>query len=152
MSSHTADPSLLVERVIDAVSRWPGVTVHDHRYGGREFRLGTHEVGHVHYGGLVDIAFPRAVRDALVNAGRTGAHHVMPDSGWTSFRVRADPDVQAGVDLLRLAYVYHALSLARTDAGRTALDALDVDAELDALDVPHAARERFAQVRERAGV
>jgi hypothetical protein len=151
MSTEAIDPASRIEAIIEAVDRWPGVTVHDHRFGGREFRLGTRELGHVHYAGVVDMAFPRAVRDALVEAGRTGTHHVLPDSAWTTFRVRDDRDVDAVLDLLRASYVYHALGVARTPKGHTALDAMDIDAELDALDLPRAARERFDLARERAG-
>ena len=30
------------------VAAWPGVSVHPHRFGGREFRFGTAEIGHTH--------------------------------------------------------------------------------------------------------
>lgn len=151
MSTHATDPSFLIESVIEAVSRWPGIEVRDHRYGGREFRLGDHEVGHVHYGGLVDVAYPRTIRDALVKAGRTGEDQGMTDSTWTSYTVRADADVRAATDLLRLAYLYHAFRLANHDVGRDALDGLDLDAELDGLDLPYDARSRVEQARQRAG-
>ena len=46
------------------VSAWPNVSIHPHRFGGREFRFGNVEVGHVHNGGIVDIPLLRSVRDA----------------------------------------------------------------------------------------
>ena len=33
------------------VSTWPSISVHPHRFGGREFRFGSAAVGHVHTGG-----------------------------------------------------------------------------------------------------
>jgi hypothetical protein len=38
-------------------------------FGGREFLLGTAEVGHMHTGGIVDLPFPRSFRDALLAEG-----------------------------------------------------------------------------------
>ncbi|MFC6837473.1 luciferase domain-containing protein [Halomarina ordinaria] len=151
MSIHTnVDSSSRIEAVVDAVSRWSGVTVAPHRYGGREFGFGSREVGHVHYTGLVDIAFPKVLHDALVDARWTEAHHVVPHSSWTTFRVRSDEDIERALNLLRLSYLYNALSLSRTEEGRRALDAVDLDAELDRIDPPRAVRERFGALREHA--
>ena len=58
-----------LKRLEQEVSRWPNTSVHPHRYGGREFRFGSAEVGHIHNGGVVDIPFPRPVRDALLADG-----------------------------------------------------------------------------------
>ena len=33
---------------------WPGVTVHDHRFGGMEFRVNGREMGHLHGDELAD--------------------------------------------------------------------------------------------------
>jgi len=63
-----------VNRFEEVVSAWPGVSVHPHRFGGREFRIGNAEVGHVHTGGIVDIPFPRLVRDALLEKGLAEQH------------------------------------------------------------------------------
>jgi len=49
----------------EEVSGWPNISVHPHRFSAREFRFGKAEVGHVHMGGIVDIPFPRPIRDAL---------------------------------------------------------------------------------------
>jgi Luciferase len=57
---------------------WPEVEQAPHRFGGVEFRLGTRELGHIHGDALVDVPFPRRVRDELVAAGRARAHHVLP--------------------------------------------------------------------------
>jgi luciferase-like monooxygenase len=52
-----------------AAASWPQISVFPHRFGGREFRFANAEVGHVHDGGIVDIPFPRSVRDALLAEG-----------------------------------------------------------------------------------
>jgi hypothetical protein len=54
------------------VSAWSSISIHPHRFGGREFRFGHAEVGHVHTGGIVDISFPRSIHDALLAEGPAG--------------------------------------------------------------------------------
>lgn len=66
------------------VSTWPSTSVHPHRFGGREFRFGSAAVGHVHTGGIVDIPFPRPVRDALLADGLAEEHHWIPKVGLLS--------------------------------------------------------------------
>ena len=96
----------------DVVGSWPRITVHSHRFGGREFRFANAEVGHVHYGGVVDIPFPRPVRDALLAEGLAEEHRWVPNSGWVTFRVRSEVDLQHAVWLLRLSYLRYALKSA----------------------------------------
>ena len=144
----------IARRVEAAAAEWPGVTVHDHRFGGREFRLGTREVGHLHGDRQADIAYPRPVRDAVVGAELAGPHHLFPDSGWVTYRVdgmagQATEADSAGriVDLLRLSYLVHAAALARR-GDHPELESIDVTAELERLglasDVTAAARARIA--------
>ena len=90
--------------VQDEVAGWPGVTAVPHRFGGVEFRLGRVELGHIHGDYLADLPFPRAVRDELVAAGRAGPHHVLPESGWVSRRIRSPGEVGEVVALFRLNY------------------------------------------------
>lgn len=113
---------------------WPGVTVHDHRFGGREFRLGSREVGHLHGDRQADIAYPRPVRDAIVSADLAGPHHLFPDSGWITYRVRGPGSADRIVDLLRLSYLVHAAALRRRDDSPE-LESLDPVVELETLDV-----------------
>jgi len=87
-----------------AVLEWPGVSAHPHRFGGTEYRLGTREIGHLHGDALADLPFPTRVRQALVAAGRAEPHHVLPDSGWVSFYLRAPGDVDKAIQLFREAY------------------------------------------------
>jgi len=91
-------------RIEDIVLTWPGVAAQPHRFGGTEFNLGKREVGHIHGDHLLDIAFPKRVRDELVAAGLAQPHHVLPNSGWVSFYLRKEGDVEQAVALLRRSY------------------------------------------------
>jgi len=101
-----------LRKLEDEVSAWPNVSVHPHRFGGREFRLGSAEVGHIHTGGIVDIPFPRAVRNALLAAGLAEQHDWVPNSGWTTFRIRSEKDLSHALWLMRLSYLRYALKTA----------------------------------------
>lgn len=91
------------------VTTWAGISVHPHRFGGREFRFGDAEVGHIHAGGILDIPFPRAVRDVLLDEGLAEEHHWVPNSGWITYHVRSDENVQHALWLARLSYLRYAL-------------------------------------------
>jgi hypothetical protein len=90
--------------IVDEVGGWPGVRVAPHRFGGIEFRVAGHEIGHLHGERLADLPFPVHVRRELVESGRALPHHVLPDSGWVSYRIRGPADVDAALDLFRLNY------------------------------------------------
>jgi luciferase-like monooxygenase len=99
------------------VSAWPHVSTHAHRFGGREFRFGRAEVGHIHRGGVVDIPFPRAVHDVLVADGLAEEHRWVPDSGWITFRIRRQEDLKHALWLMRLSYLRYALKGASDPGG-----------------------------------
>ena len=101
-----------LKRLEEEVSAWPQISVHAHRFGGREFRFGSAEVGHVHQGGMVDIPFPRSVRDALLAEGLAEEHRWVPNSGWITFHVRSEEDFKHAVWLLRLSYLRYAMKAA----------------------------------------
>jgi luciferase-like monooxygenase len=94
----------IYDRLAAEVSSWNGVTVHPHRFGGVEFRVGRRELGHVHRNGLVDLPFPVRVRERLVAEGTAEPHHVLPDSGWVSVRMRSEADVSRAIELFRMNY------------------------------------------------
>lgn len=83
---------------------WPDVTAGSHRFGGREFRVGKREIGHLHGSNVADLPFPRSLRDELVSRGQVSPHHHLPDSGWVSFYIRNEKDVPALLALFRLNY------------------------------------------------
>ena len=101
-----------LEKLEQEVSSWPQVSVHPHRFGGREFRFGAAEIGHVHIGGNLDIPFPRSVRDALLTAGLVNKHYWVPNSGWITYRVHAERDLQQALWLMRLSYLRYRLKTA----------------------------------------
>ncbi len=92
------------ERIHKEVVGWPGVTALPHRFGGTEYRLGRRELGHIHGDVLVDIPFPRKVRDEVVAEGRASPHHILPASGWVSFYLEEAGDVERAIELLRRSY------------------------------------------------
>ena len=94
------------ERIRQTVLSWSGVEALPHRFGGVEFRIGRREIGHVHGDQLVDIPFPKRIRDELVAAGKAQPHHVLPETGWVSFYIRQEPDVLNAIDLLHQSYEF----------------------------------------------
>jgi hypothetical protein len=98
-----AYPLAAVEAVRAVVATWEGVTTHEHRFGGIEFRLGRRELGHLH-GTIADLPFPRRVRDELVATGRARPHHVLPDSGWVTVPMRTASEVAGVIELFRQTY------------------------------------------------
>ena len=91
------------------VSAWPHLSVHPHRFGGVEFQFGTAEVGHVHTNGIVDIPFPRSIRDSLLADGLAEEHHWVPNSGWITFQMHNEEDLSHALWLMRLSYLRYAL-------------------------------------------
>lgn len=101
-----------VEEFERQVSSWAEVSVGPHRFGGREFRFGDAEIGHIHEGGILDIPLPRSVRDALLVEGLAAEHHWVPNSGWITYRVRGENGLQHALWLMRLSYLRYALKQA----------------------------------------
>jgi hypothetical protein len=92
------------ERISKEVAKWKGVIATPHRFGGTEFKLGRREIGHIHGDYQADIAFPKTIRDQLVAEKKAQPHHILPQSGWITFRFRSDADVYQAVDLFKLSY------------------------------------------------
>ncbi|HEY2980777.1 MAG TPA: luciferase family protein [Anaerolineales bacterium] len=104
------------KRIIDTVLNWEMVEAHPHRFGGTELVVGRREIGHIHGDGLVDIPFPRKVRDEIVAAGEAQPHHVLPESGWVSFYLREEGDVERAIALLKRSYNLAMQQKSRTSA------------------------------------
>jgi hypothetical protein len=102
-SSRRINPSAAIRAVTQAVCAWEGVTVHEHRFGGVEFRLGRRELGHLH-SSFADLPFPKTIRDRLVTSRRAKPHHILPDSGWVTAPMRSPADVAAVIELFRQNY------------------------------------------------
>jgi hypothetical protein len=100
------------DRLVQELSPLPDVTTHPHRFGGQEFRYKAAEIGHIHTGGIVDIPFPRSVRDSLLANGLAQEHRWVPNSGWITFHIRGDEDLKHAIWLMRLSYLRYALKTA----------------------------------------
>ena len=94
----------LREAVEREVSSWDGVETRPHRFGGVEFRVRGHEIGHLHGSRLADLPFPIRMRKELVAEGKAEPHHLLPQTGWVSCYPRAPEDAPAVIDLFRLNY------------------------------------------------
>jgi hypothetical protein len=92
------------ERIDAALKGWSGITSQPHRFGGTEYNLDRREIGHVHGDRLVDIPFPKKVRNELVATGRAEPHHILPESGWVSIFLRQACDVNRAIELLHLSF------------------------------------------------
>jgi hypothetical protein len=92
------------KQIIDTLLKWDGIEAHPHRFGGTEFRIGKREIGHIHGDSLVDIPFPMKIRNEIVAAGEASPHHILPETGWVSFYLKEDGDVQRAIDLLKRSY------------------------------------------------
>ncbi len=92
------------EKIVKEVSKWEGVTKAPHRFGGTEFRLGRRELGHIHGDYQADIVFPMNVRNQLVSENKAQPHHILPKSGWITFRFKDENDVARAIELFKLSY------------------------------------------------
>jgi len=92
------------KQIVDTLLTWDGMETHPHRFGGTEFRIGRREIGHIDGDVLVDIPFPKKVRDEIVAAGDAKPHHVLPDSGWVSFYLHDEGDIERAIALLKRSY------------------------------------------------
>jgi luciferase-like monooxygenase len=107
-------------RIAREVGSWEGVTTHEHRFGGREFRLGRREIGHLHGERWADLPFHKGIRDMLVDTGRAQPHHVLPQTGWVSKQIRGDDDVVEVIELFRLSYERAQVAARVSSANRSA--------------------------------
>ena len=92
------------KQIVDTLLTWEGIEAHPHRFGGTEFRIGKREIGHIHGDSLVDIPFPKKVRDEIVTAGEAQPHHILPETGWVSFYLKEGADVEKAIILLKRSY------------------------------------------------
>ena len=92
------------KQIVDILLTWDGVEAHPHRFGGTEFRIGRREIGHIHGDALVDIPFPKKVRDEIVAAGEAELHHILPETGWVSFYLRGEGDIGRAIVMLKRSY------------------------------------------------
>ena len=109
----------IVELIEREVLSWPNVTAHPHRFGGIEFHVNQHEIGHLHSDRLADLPFPVRVRRELVADGRASPHHILPDTGWVSYYIRSAADLAGAIALFRLNYDRLTSRIAGTSADQS---------------------------------
>lgn len=126
------------------VSEWPGIEVAPHRFNAEEFTLGGREIGHLHDGHLLDIPFAKRIRDILIEEQRAQKHHIYPDSGWVSYRIRSDEDVDEALWLLRISYLYQLIALRKREGDHSELNA--VEQELATAEVSDELRAIFEDI------
>ena len=85
------------ESIEREVASWEGVSIHPHRFGGVEFRVGKRELGHLH-ATWADLPFTSRIREMLVQTGRAEPHK-FGVNGWVS----RDFDGEV-IELFRLSY------------------------------------------------
>lgn len=128
-----------VQHVIDEVSTWNQITTGDGRFKSDAFTLSSssREIGHIHRWGAVDIGFPRSIRDQLLAEGKTGPHHILPNSGATTLYIKTEADVERALWVLRFSYLYQVNRLQHTldDRNDSKLAEIDVEAGLQDLGV-----------------
>jgi hypothetical protein len=112
------------------VGSWEGVSVHPHRFGGVEFRIGKRELGHLHET-WADLPFTSRIREMLVQTGRAEPHR-FGVRGWVS----RDLDDEV-VELFRLSYERARVAQnvrvsgdQRSEAGRADVPTGDDDTDL----------------------
>jgi hypothetical protein len=100
-----AKPQTASERITAEVTSWPGVEA---GLGSRSefgFRVGRHEIGHLHGDHAAHFGFPREIGAELREQGRVGPHPVNPHSTkMAARRIENEADVLDVIELMRLNY------------------------------------------------
>jgi hypothetical protein len=93
------------EQITDEVASWPGVEAGPGRRGEFSFKVGRHEIGHLHGDHAAHLFFPKAVWADLFEQGRVVHHPVFPDKpGPAARRIEDEADVRDVIALMRLNY------------------------------------------------
>ncbi len=82
----------------------PEVTEAPHRFGGTEFQVQGLEFMHSHGNSYLDIRLSMEDQERVLREGRAEPHRFAPQTGWVTFHVRSEGDVERAKELVRLAY------------------------------------------------
>lgn len=110
--------STIVELIEREITSWPDVVKQPHRFGGIEFRVSGHEIGHLHGSRQADLPFSVRQREELVAAGKASLHHILPDTGWVSYYIRGPESIPGLIELFRLNYEHYHRSTPATSSGQ----------------------------------
>jgi len=93
------------EQITDTVTAWPGVEAGYGRRGEWGFRVGDHEVGHLHGDRAAHFAFGRDLGSSLRDRGLVVDHPVFPGKAAMAARsMRTQEDVDEVIELMRINY------------------------------------------------
>jgi Family of unknown function (DUF5519) len=93
------------ERITEEVTTWPGVSAGPGRRGEFAFKVGTHEIGHLHGDHAAHFFFPKEVWAELREEGRIVHHPVFPEKEGPAARgIETDEDVRDVIAMMRLNY------------------------------------------------
>src|SRR3954453_2339399 len=91
--------------ITDEVTSWPGVEAGPGRRGEFAFKVGRHEIGHLHGDHAAHFFFPKPVWAELRAEGRVVEHPVFPGkAGPAARRIDSEDDVRDVIALMRLNY------------------------------------------------
>ena len=97
-------PESIAARIQREVGSWPQVRVDVYSHGMIFFHVGNREIGHLHGERLADLPFPVRIREELVTDGKASLHYLHPKSGWITYYMKSDRDIEPVVELFRLNY------------------------------------------------
>jgi hypothetical protein len=93
------------QQITDEVTSWPGVQAGPGRRGEFAFKVGSHEIGHLHGDRAAHFFFPKPIWAELHDQGRVVHHPVFPDKiGPAARRIEGEADVVDVIALMRLNY------------------------------------------------
>lgn len=106
LSTLLINPDLLdhMDNIRHEVSKWEGVDIGLHKYGGMQFNYRTREIGHIHGNGLLDMLLSWQLKKQLIIEGKVLDHHVFKHTGWVSFYIKTEADKNYALELLKLGY------------------------------------------------
>ena len=103
-------------RITAEVTSWPDVEAGFGKRGEYGFRVGGHEIGHLHGDRSAHLFFPKQLWRELHDEGRIEPHPVFPDrEGPASRQITSDADVDDVIALMRLNYERLAVRQVVTD-------------------------------------
>jgi len=98
------DPRPIAAQIQHEVGSWPDVRVDVYGGGMIFFHVGRREIGHLHGDRLADLPVPVRIREQWVAAGKASLHYLHPNTGWISYYIKGEQDIDAVVELFRLNY------------------------------------------------